>query len=75
MEVMTIGWRRKVWVYPALECWMAEHGYSLARLAREVGVVESTLSNCMCGRFSPTKYTIDGILRVTGLPYEQAFRQ
>lgn len=60
-------------VYPAIRAWMHEHGYNFSELARMTGLCNQTVSRALRGRDGVTKYTIDQLLAVTGMTYENAF--
>lgn len=64
-------------VYEGLRNWMNENAISIAKLTRAVcgcyhPETRGTISNALKGA-NTSKHTIDGILRVTGLTYEEAF--
>ena len=60
--------------YVGLRNWMIENRKNISRLEKEIGK-ERCLSNCLTGKFEPRKKTIDAILRVTGLTYEECFKE
>lgn len=61
-------------VYPALRDWMVAHGYTMAYVAKLIGVAPATFSKTSYGG-NVMKENIDKILTVTGLTYEQAFKR
>lgn len=61
--------------YPSIEKYMTDHNISLREFARRCGVPSSTMSRLMNGQTEPYKSTIDKILSVTGLSYEECFRE
>lgn len=65
-------------VYPMWRNWMNENRVSKSEVLRRMGVMPSAsnsarLSSYMCGGAYPSKPTIDKLLAVTGLTYEQLF--
>ena len=60
-------------VYPGIGQWLYENRCTYAKLAELVGVPQGTMSRWMNGVHKPSKPTIDKILKVTGMTYEQAF--
>lgn len=60
-------------IYPAIRVWMQNNGCNFSALADMSGVCNNTISRTLRGRKGTSKYTIDQILRVTGLTYEEAF--
>ena len=63
------------YVYPAIAQWLRQTGVALKTLAERAWISESCITNVMKGKETPSKYTIDQILAVTGMTYEEAFRQ
>lgn len=59
--------------YSNLRQWMLENDVSIARLARLANV--SHLYSSLCGETEPKKSTIDAILSVTGMTYEECFKE
>lgn len=60
-------------IYPAIRAWMQNNDCNFSALADMVGVCNQTISHTLRGTRGTSKYTIDQILRVTGLTYEEAF--
>ena len=60
-------------IYPAISRWMIKNKMSYLSLYESTGINTGTLRVALSGKSSPTKFTIDGILKVTGLTYEEAF--
>ena len=65
-------------VYPGLREWMNDNKVGRSEMVRRMGkhtwpATVSTLSYVMRGDHEPTKTTIDSILKVTGLSYEECF--
>ncbi len=67
-------------VYPALREWMDENRVSVAELLRRIrgedarGHNRSRFDNVLKGQADPKKSEIDGLMRVTGMTYEELFR-
>ena len=61
--------------YPSIKKYMAGHNLSLREFARRCGVPSSTMCRLLNGQTEPSKSTIDKILAVTGLSYEECFRE
>lgn len=57
--------------YVGLRKWMLENRVTIAELSRRAGT--SDLYNSLCDDHEPRKFTIDAILRVTGMTYEECF--
>lgn len=65
-------------IYPGLRKWMNDNKVCRTELVRRMGknawsYSVSAMTSMMMGRTMPTKYSIDAILRVTGMTYEQCF--
>lgn len=60
-------------VYPGIAQWLYENRCTYAKLAELIGVPQASVSRWMNGVHKPNKPTIDKILKVTGMTYEQAF--
>lgn len=61
--------------YPVIETYMIKHNLSLREFARRCGIPSSSMCRLLNGQTDPSKSTIDKILTVTGLSYEQCFRE
>lgn len=63
--------------YPGLQKWMKDNDFTLTKLSERSGLNYATLrydlSMYSSKQCDPKKFTIDAILAVTGLTYEQAF--
>lgn len=59
--------------YVGLRNYLLEHRISLTKLAQISG--KSNLHTSLVGRYEPSKSVIDAILNVTGLTYEECFRE
>lgn len=60
-------------VYSGLGQWLFDNRCTYAKLAKLIGVPQASVSRWMSGVHIPNKLTIDKILKVTGMTYEQAF--
>ena len=61
--------------YPSIEKYMTNHNLSLREFARQCDMPSSTMCRLLKGDTEPSKITIDKILAVTGLSYEECFRE
>ena len=61
--------------YKNISKWMLEHGCSYSKLARLCGIPSNTLNLFLTGKGDSRKSTIDKILYVTGMTYEEAFQK
>ena len=61
--------------YPSIEKCMADHNLSLREVFRRCGIPSSTVCRMLKGDTDPSKSTIDKIMAVTGLSYEECFRE
>lgn len=74
--INTLAVRRKKldsYIYPNISRWMKENRVCASKLAKTIGISPVTVSNMLSGRVNTTKSTIDKVLEVTGMTYEQAF--
>lgn len=60
-------------IYPGIDAWLRSHNTSMMALGNSVETVYPHIYRIMAGDISPTKRTIDKILSVTGMTYEEAF--
>ena len=60
-------------IYRGIANWMQENECSYTCLAIKNGLTKPTIFDVLTGKNSPRKKTIDSILKVTGLTYEEAF--
>ena len=72
-QLVENGWESII--YPALKEWVKEHEFSNADLAKKTGTSQQHINAFLRGNFNPRKSTIDKILALTGMTYEQAFRK
>ena len=61
--------------YPSIPKYMADHNLSLREFARRCDMPSSTMCRLLKGDTEPSKSTIDKILSVTGLSYEECFME
>lgn len=59
--------------YVGLRNWMLEHRINVSELERQCK--GSRLHHCLSGDCEPRKRTIDAILKVTGMTYEECFKE
>lgn len=69
------GRKPKPAAYPALSEWLQDNELSRFAFGKMCGVSTCCIGNILNGKRDPSKDTIDAILKVTGLPYEEAFRK
>lgn len=60
-------------IYPNISRWMIKNKHTYSSFAKIACVSDLALRNALHGKSEPTKITIDAILRITGLTYEDAF--
>jgi predicted transcriptional regulator len=72
--VNRIGRRYKC-VYPNIKRWIDENHITQPVFAEMVGVCSATIHHYLSGKRELNKKTIDKILEVTGMTYEEAFKQ
>ena len=60
-------------IYRGIANWMQENECGYACLAMKTGLTQLTIFNVLTGKRDSHKKTIDSILEVTGLTYEEAF--
>lgn len=63
------------YIYPNINKWLIDNRMSMIKFAREVGITKSTMSNYLAGLSEPRKSIIDKILEITGMSYEECFRE
>lgn len=63
------------YIYPNIAIWMHEKRHSAKALAADIQVSQQCITKILKGKGNPSKQTIDRILEVTGMTYEQAFFQ
>lgn len=67
------GISRKNYIYPNIADWMRENKVTQKMLGDKLGCWQSTVSNYLIGRSSPSFEFINAILDITKMPYEVAF--
>lgn len=61
--------------YISLENYMRTQGISLREFANRCGIAPSTMSRFLSGKTDIQKSNIDKILKVTGMSYEECFKE
>lgn len=61
--------------FPNITHWMRENGVNQVRFAELLGISHTALSYTIRGLREPGLYTIKAVLRVTGMTFEEAFRE
>ena len=70
----TYGKRRyEKCIYPNIASWLIKNKYCYSRFAEAIGATSMTAQRWLTGKASPSKKSIDRILEVTGMTYEEAF--
>lgn len=74
------AWTKERCIYPNLRKWLNDNRVSLDAFVVRMGCINSgqaaaRFSDYLRGRCNPTKKVIDGMLRVTGLTYEQMWER
>ena len=62
-------------VYPSIKKFMKENRLSFSGISRLCGINIGPIINGLCGKNDISKRTIDAILDVTGMAYEEAFKK
>lgn len=73
VEISRITVKHRSGIYPNLGNWMSENKISLDRFSKAVGMSYQGLRNFLYGKSNPKFETIQNILKITGLTYEEAF--
>lgn len=63
------------WIYPNIGRWMRCNRCTLKIMSNLLGCNAASLGRYMRGETQPDKLVIDKILEVTGMTYEEAFKQ
>lgn len=61
--------------FPNIQRWMDERGMTRKELADRMGVTSNTVYYTLDGRTDPRLFTINAVLRVTGMTFEEAFKE
>lgn len=61
--------------FPNLTRWMGANGMNQTRFAELLGISNTSLSYILRGINDPKLYTINAVIRVTGMTFEEAFRE
>lgn len=72
---MGISERLRNCQYPNIRRWMIIRGYTYCKLANLCGSTMDTVRNGLIGKTDFRKKTIDAILAVTEMTYEEAFKK
>lgn len=67
-------------IYPHLRRWLNDNRVGLSEFVERMGYVSCSRTNdrvrdCLRGRYYPTKKMIDKMIAVTGLTYEELFKE
>lgn len=60
-------------IYPGIDAWLRSHNTSVMAFGNSIELPYTHIYHIVVGKVSPTKRTIDKILRATGMTYEEAF--
>jgi DNA-binding helix-turn-helix protein len=75
-QVLDVGKRKDKFskiVYPKLKQYMIERKLSIRKLSILIDIQSATATRLLYGESSPTMSTVNKILKLTGLTYEEAF--
>lgn len=72
---MGISQRLKSCQYPAIRRWMIVHDVTYCKFGKLCGTTMDAIRNGLTEKTDIKKKTIDAILSVTGLTYEEAFKK
>ena len=61
--------------FPNITRWMRANGMNQIRFAELLGISNTSLSYILRGINDPKLFTINAVLRVTGMTFEEAFRE
>jgi transcriptional regulator with XRE-family HTH domain len=61
--------------YISIENYMRTQGISLREFSNRCGIAPSTMSRFLSGKTDIQKSNIDKILKVTGMSYEECFKE
>lgn len=64
----------KVCIYPGVAKWLEDNDWTFSQLADKSGVSVAALETFLTGRGGTSKRTIDRLLEITGMTYEEAFK-
>lgn len=67
------GISRKNYIYPNIADWMRENHVNQKMISEKLGCRQTTVSNYLAGKSSPSFEFINMILDITKMPYEVAF--
>ena len=67
------AWYKHSIIYPNIDKWVKNNNLSLTKFAELCGINVVTLRNFIVKGYDGRKRTIDAVLNVTGMTYEEAF--
>lgn len=73
VDIHSITVKQRSGIYPNLGSWMAENKIGAYRFAEVIGRSYEFTHQFLIGKVSPGIKTINKVLEVTGMTYEQAF--
>ncbi len=65
--------RMREYIYPNIASWMNRNGITAVKLADLLGMNHTTVSEGLKGNREPRMLLIRGILRLSGMTFEEAF--
>lgn len=61
--------------FPNIERWMEQNGVSRHEMSKRMGMSADTPYRILAGRTDPSYFAINAILRITGMTFEEAFKE
>ncbi len=71
----TVNFPHKSWVYPNIRAWAKRRQMTAKKIAEATGVSVFTINKALSGKVNMSKSTIDALLNLTGMTYEECFYQ
>ena len=62
-------------IYPALEAWMRANRVSISRLAEMSDISKATMQNYIYGMRDPRLLLCRQLVELTGIPFEELFKE
>lgn len=62
-------------VYPNIAAWLVRNRVSYSAFSKMIGFCYASAQGWLTGKRIPDKKAIDAVLKVTGLTYEEAFKE
>lgn len=62
-------------IFPAVRMWMRTNRITYKEIADKAGYRSNAIVKSLTGFQPPNKYVIDAILQMSGMTYEEAFRE